>query len=90
MSPAAAREPERVLAAAGRVDVRVEVVGHRADVLVADVVPQLETEVSQLRLDVKTTTRVAAVTSSDEEAARASSTVRSAVRSACCCSRRPS
>ena len=40
MSPAAAREPERVLAVAGRVDVRVEVVGHRGDVLAADVVAQ--------------------------------------------------
>ena len=36
----AAREPERVLAAAGRVDVRVEVVGHGGDVLVAHVVAQ--------------------------------------------------
>ena len=38
MSPAAAREPERVLAVAGRVDVRVEVVGHRSDVLVAHII----------------------------------------------------
>ena len=38
---------------------------------VADVVPQLETEVSQLRLDVKTTTRVAAERSAAIEAIRA-------------------
>lgn len=38
---------------------------------VADVVPQLETEVSQLRLDVKTTTRVAAERSAAIEGVRA-------------------
>ena len=38
---------------------------------VADVVPQLETEVSQLRLDVKTTTRVAAERSAAIEGIRA-------------------
>ena len=38
---------------------------------VADVVPQFETEVSQLRLDVKTTTRVAAERSAAIEAIRA-------------------
>lgn len=38
---------------------------------VADIVPQLETEVSQLRLDVKTTTRVAAERSAAIEAIRA-------------------
>ena len=38
---------------------------------VADVVPQLETEVSQLRLDVKTTTRVAAERAAAIEAIRA-------------------